>query len=71
MEYHSNILKCFKKSFAQLSNFIVIGSFFRDVCLLTLSNTGFFRLSLHGGDGKWSRPLTLELFNRLKLNLVH
>ena len=42
---------------------------------LTLSNTGFFRLSLHGGggggDGKWLWPVTLELFNRLKPNLVH
>ena len=38
--------------------------------VLTLSNTGFFRLSLHGGggggDGKWSRPVTLEIFNRLE-----
>ena len=40
--------------------------------VLTLSNTGFFRLSLHGGGGgEWSRPVTLELLIRLKHNLAH
>ena len=41
--------------------------------LLTLSNTGFFRLSLHGGGGggEWLWPVTLELFIRLKHNLAH
>ena len=42
--------------------------------LLTLSNTGFFRLSLHGGGGgeggKWSQTVTSQLFNRLKHNLA-
>ena len=38
---------------------------------LTPSNTGFFRMSLHGENGKWSRPVTSELFIRLKHNLPH
>ena len=60
-----------------MQNFFFVDILCLTVCMsLTLSNIDFFKLSLHGGwggggDGKWSRPVTSQLFIRLKHNLAH